>query len=174
MFAFAKPKLVKIVHVPNNFKGMFVVEFVKVNTRVVVLNEATIGTLLLWKLVLRTLRNAVPAYGPPAANVNVKGVLSAYLYVKVLFVPATTLIVAAIGPDVIEHPYIGEDDIVPVSKPNTLLIVVVGSIFKKYEVLWVNVHMFVKSGHVAVIFLYDAVAQVWNCTFNATMNWEIV
>ena len=45
MFAFAKPKLVKIVLVPNILKGMFVVEFVKVNTRVVVYNEATIGTL---------------------------------------------------------------------------------------------------------------------------------
>ena len=45
MFAFAKPKPVKTVLVPNNLKGMFVVEFVKVNTRVVELNEATIGTL---------------------------------------------------------------------------------------------------------------------------------
>ena len=46
MFAFAKPMLVKIVLVPNNLKGMFVVEFVKVNKRVVALNEARIGTLL--------------------------------------------------------------------------------------------------------------------------------
>ena len=46
MFAFAKPKLIKIVLVPNNLKGMFVVEFVKVNSLVVVLNEATTGTLL--------------------------------------------------------------------------------------------------------------------------------
>ena len=46
MFAFAKPKPVKTVLVPNNLKGMFVVEFVKVNTRVVVLKETTIGTLL--------------------------------------------------------------------------------------------------------------------------------
>ena len=45
MFAFAKPKLVKIVLVLNDLKGMFVVEFVKVNTNVVTLNEATIGKL---------------------------------------------------------------------------------------------------------------------------------
>ena len=84
---------------------------------------------------LRTLINAVPAYGPPAANVSVIGVLSAYWYLNVSFVPVVIVIVAAIAPDVIEHPYIGEDEIVPVSKPNTLLIVVVGSLFKKYEVL---------------------------------------
>ena len=78
MFAFAKPKPVKTVLVPNNLKGMFVVVFVKVNIRVVELNEATIGTFFDWNSVLRASRNAVPAYGPPAANVIVIGELSAY------------------------------------------------------------------------------------------------
>ena len=81
------------------------------------------------------MEHCVPVYRPPAGSVSIIGVLSAYWFIKVSFVPATIKIEATIGPDVIEHPYIGEDDIVPVSKPNTLLIVVVGSIFKKYEVL---------------------------------------